>query len=265
MKTLNTDSQMTNPTYFYKYYSVNNENFKFIEKIFTHNELRFPSPKEFNDPFDSKIQLCYDGSNEDWKKYLGDLFCRYAPQISIEQKEKKITNILKEERHKRIPENLSDSYLDKIGVFCMSEKKDHLLLWSHYAQGHTGFCLEFQSNSPFFVIAQKVKYNDKYPKVNFFNSSRDEQMQTTLLTKSKIWEYEQEWRIINHDKGPGIYNFSGELLTGVIFGCKILEEYKQQIKKLTSDRKIQPKLYQAEVKKDKFGINIIEIGLNNQS
>jgi len=261
MKTLDPVSQILSPPYFYKYYSVNNENFKFIERIFTHDELFFPSPKQFNDPFDSKIQLCYDASNDDWRQFLESLLEKYAPQISAEEKEIKITNILKEERHKRMPENLFNSYLDEMGVFCMSERKDHILMWSHYAQGHSGVCLEFKaiSTNPFFVIAQKVYYQDSYPQVNFFTSSQDEQMQAILLTKSKQWEYEQEWRIINHDNGPGIYKFPRELLTGVILGCKISEEYKKKIKELITGREPLPKLYQAEIKKDTFGIDITEI------
>ena len=56
------------PKFLYKYYSLNKNNAHHRARIFTHNELYFPSPKIFNDPFDSKIQLVFDGSKEEWEK-----------------------------------------------------------------------------------------------------------------------------------------------------------------------------------------------------
>ena len=66
--------------------------------------------------------------------------------------------------YKRIPEGMANSYLDEMGVFCMSEVKDQILMWAHYSEGHTGFCLEFSASSttPFFGRAQKIKYREKY-------------------------------------------------------------------------------------------------------
>lgn len=137
-------------------------------------------------------------------------------------------------------------------------------MWSHYSERHTGFCLEFRATSttPFFGKAQKVKYCETYPKVRFFRSSRDEKMEAILLTKANFWKYEQEWRIIDHHDGPGIYTFPAGLLTGVILGCQMPKENKQKIKEWIRKRPLRPKLYGAEVKQREFGLDIIEIGLD---
>ena len=45
------------------------------------------------------------------------------------------------------------------GVCCFSEKKDDILMWSHYADGHKGFCLEFIT--PKHNRDQEVIYNQE--------------------------------------------------------------------------------------------------------
>ena len=39
--------------YLYKYYPLND----YTKRIFTHNEVYFPSPLKFNDPFDFNIPI----------------------------------------------------------------------------------------------------------------------------------------------------------------------------------------------------------------
>jgi len=246
---------LTEPQFLYKYYSFN----KYTEKIFTHNEIYFPTPNEFNDPFDSKIKLSYEGTKKKWKEYLLQALERRIPDLTKEQRLAEVDRIIEEGRYKQIPDNISYSFLDKIGVFCMSEKKDHILMWSHYSASHTGFCLEFNATNEFFGRYQKIIYKLNYPKVNYFKSTQWEKTKTSLLTKAFFWKYEQEWRIIEHRKGPRVYIFPKELLTGVIFGCSILQENRTKILKWCSDRKHRPNLYQARVKKREFGLDILEI------
>lgn len=248
------------PSFFYRYYPINDENKIFIEKIFTHNELYFPSPKKFNDPFDSRNPVSYEGTVAEWEKYIGDRIDKYFPNLTKEQKKIKINELAQKASNSSIFDSFPDSYIDEMGVFCMSEKNDNILMWSHYTDGHKGICLEFKSiaNKPFFVIAQKMKYESKYSKPNMLRSSPEETMQAILLTKSKDWKYEKEWRIINHDNGPGVYNFPAELLTSVILGCSIPEENKSLIIDLSLSRSPKPRIYQAKKKKDGFGLDIIE-------
>jgi hypothetical protein len=146
--------------FLYKYCSLNKDNAQHRERIFTHNELYFRSPRVFNDPFDSKIRLEFEGSKDAWKTYLLKLYRKKHPDWNREQRLAEIRQIIRERRYERIPEGLLDSYLDQIGVFCMSEVNDQILMWSHYSESHTGFCLEFRATSttPFFSRAQKIIY-----------------------------------------------------------------------------------------------------------
>ena len=43
------------------------------------------------------------------------------------------------------------------GVCCLSEKHDDVLMWSHYSNGHKGFCLKFETSyEPFYIRPQKL-------------------------------------------------------------------------------------------------------------
>lgn len=40
----------------------------------------------------------------------------------------------------------SDSISEQMGVVCFSEEKRSLLMWSHYAENHSGYCLEYRTD-----------------------------------------------------------------------------------------------------------------------
>lgn len=244
--------------FLYKYYSLNENNTHHRERIFTHNELYFPSPRVFNDPFDSKIRLEFEGSKDKWREYLLKLYKERKANWNREQRLAEVRKIIRERRYKRIPGELLDSYLDQIGVFCMSEVKDQILMWSHYSEGHTGFSLEFRatSSTKFFGRAQKITYAPEYPSINFFKCSRLAQMEGILLTKANLWRYEKEWRIIEHNHGAGTYSFHPELLTGVIIGCQMSDKNKIKIINWAKNRSPKPVIYKAKVKEREFGLNI---------
>jgi len=81
-------------------------------------------------------------------------------------------------------------------------------------------------------------------------------MEAVLLTKAKLWWYEKEWRIIEHNHGAGLYNFPPESVTGVIIGCQMLDENKDKIINWVKNMDPKPILYRAEVKEREFGLDI---------
>lgn len=88
-----------------------------------------------------------------------------------------------------------------IGALCLSETPDNLLMWSHYAESHSGFVLAFDSKHTYF-------HEEKSPEDEFRHlrqvSYREARPSATLaeldgvdvfLVKSNHWSYEREWRI----------------------------------------------------------------------
>jgi len=129
-------------------------------------------------------------------------------------------------------------------------------MWSHYGDSHKGIALRFRSEetNPFFGRAQEVSYQTERPVVNVFTDSSDDLMTKSLLTKADFWSYEEEWRIIDHDTGPGLKQFEPDDLDGVIFGAKIDEDLKNKIEGWIEGKPIEK--FQATIDPQSFRVVI---------
>jgi Protein of unknown function (DUF2971) len=89
-------------------------------------ELRFSSPSQFNDTFDTQ----------------------YLVPKSQGFKGKAARTMLR----------------NRLGVLCLTERPDNHLMWVHYAHNHTGFVLGFDAHAPFFREDQRVLRKVVYQK-----------------------------------------------------------------------------------------------------
>ena len=80
-------------------------------------------------------------------------------------------------------------------VYCLSEACNSPLMWAHYTRSHTGVCLEFDARVPPFSAAAKVKYRTTYPAFDMIDLTPE-----ALITKSHVWAYEAEWRIVAEER-----------------------------------------------------------------
>ena len=238
------------------------------KRTLLNNEIYIPSAYDFNDPFDCKINYEFDSSEEFFRKELRKHIREEHPKISeirlnsiVESKMEK--GVSKHPIQSRQIANSSRSYwLNRIGIYCLSEINDNILMWSHYSNGHRGFCLEFNINmSSKLSEAKQVKYQNKYPnKLRYTGDKNDKAFfNTILLTKSDSWDYEKEWRIIATN-GPGVYKINDGDLNGIIFGCQISDEDRSKIISLARKRSDNLKLFQAKIKQKEFGLDIIPFG-----
>ena len=110
---------------------------------------------------------------------------------------------------------------DQCRVTCLSERMDSPLMWSHYANKHYGFCLEYDFTHTITsardlnvakIMLLPVIYSKKRPLLsnsvfsaqNLVKYVKTKKMPMVameniiygLLFKSPDWAYEQEWRII---------------------------------------------------------------------
>jgi hypothetical protein len=146
-----------------------------------------------------------------------------------------------------------------VGIFCLSEVWDNKLMWSHYSNCHKGICYIFKSdrNLPFFASALPITYSENYPKLNFLTASKDSLIiDKMFLTKSTDWSYEKERRIFDIENGPGLREFPGCLLKGVIFGCRISKADLQTAAEILIKRNNSIELYRTEEMLDKYGLTL---------
>lgn len=110
-----------------------------------------------------------------------------------------------DEMDSKLTEKMKNLFL--VGCLCTSYK--NRLMWSHYADSHKGFCIEYDFSEPEVEILSKlplpVFYSENRPlvpwKAAIDNSVENmeeayAEIMMGLLTKDKEWEYENEWRIL---------------------------------------------------------------------
>lgn len=148
----------------------------------------------------------------------------------------------------------------RVGVFCVSTKCDDILMWSHYADSHRGVCLEFDGGElSLMADAQKVFYSANRLPINPYEDSQMEMMEKALLTKSKHWTYEAEWRICRYEQGPGTGTFLPENLTGIILGALASRKTEETIRRWVAQRTNPVKVYRATASNKKFELLISPI------
>tara|TARA_R110000868_G_scaffold110955_1_gene299961 strand:+ start:303 stop:1070 length:768 start_codon:yes stop_codon:yes gene_type:complete len=250
--------------FFYKYRAVDDEHLDRTSRIFTHNEVYFPNALEFNDPFDSKHAYDFGGTDKEVRDYFDDILKRSAPSMTRSERRKWIATMASRSRLKtdEVHESLHNAQttlLPQIGIFSLTKNPNNILMWSHYANSHEGFCLEFTEANAFIARSQEIRYSDTYPVINPIQQSDKDRLFRALLTKSSHWEYEKEWRILDYENGPGIKHFPPEILHGVIFGCRMTEQNKGRIRGWC-ERRAQPvKFYQAKERLREYALDIIPI------
>jgi len=84
-------------------------------------------------------------------------------------------------------------------------------------------------------------------------------MKAMLLTKSNNWKYEQEWRLIKHKNGPGLYSFPKERLSGIIWGAEMPEHCKEVISGIISSNKYNLSFFQSIYVDREYKIKIVKV------
>ena len=217
------------PSRLYRYRSVDGPGQARTQRIIETGLHYFASPNSFNDPFDCRPNFTLDGDENSVRNYLYNMWARQAPHMSERERKQEVDAILLDpNRDPRIPENNNifagayDSLVtSQIGVLCLSEVKDSILMWSHYADCHRGVCLVYDTSNEFFVNAQPVRYQRERPRVNPVTQTNDQMLDNSIFTKSDAWAYEKEWRILHYQGGRGERQSSHACLKAIILGLAI--------------------------------------------
>jgi hypothetical protein len=241
--------------------------------------VQYSSPLTFNDPFDVQagLHFSFDIDSLPGKvlRRLEDLaMSPLPPTVDTEDVWGKLVLLVREHYPSRgIPAVLKTAYgaeplrrivrtiretqrqyqehwwsrlLPGARVFCVSEVRDNLLMWAHYAQNHTGAVFEFWSlpeEDNLLSVAAPVEYRPCPP--SFFSEEEfiDDLLSLKRLdvqslyrryayVKSNHWAYEQEWRVwypfsdtTDHDFIP----IRPAELKAVYFGCRMDREVQTRL------------------------------------
>ncbi len=154
-------------------------------------------------------------------------------------------------------------------VYCLSLNSDAELMWAHYSNKHQGICLEFRTRNELMCSALKVDYQKDYPNLDLTDPSEEENLKP-LITKSQVWKYEDEYRLIAREIGAALsdgtltcvdnyVDLPDGALTGIIVGCMASKETVKAIRELVKCSKGQIELLKAERAHDKYELTIVDI------
>lgn len=253
--------------YLYKYGRINPHCEERTEAIFSSPALWFSSPADLNDPFECRPWITSNGTRDQVVDFLARMLKQHSPHLVDEEVTAHAVSIFLEGRH-RDPSSWEGFRKDligmlnrEIGLCCFSEVNHEILMWSHYADEHRGYCLMFEATdlSPFFGTAKKVTYSADLPVIDFFNTPANEQAEIALLTKYCGWSYEKEWRITNHDVGSGRHEYPPESLRGVIFGSRMTDENRAKIRAWVRLRGHPVRFFEAVQSDRHFKVDVTEI------
>jgi hypothetical protein len=122
----------------------------------------------------------------------------------------------------KIREKLSEGK-EKLKICSLSETNDNFLMWSHYANGHRGIAIGVEIINKYDIC--KIEYDDE--KVSIDKNNYSECSAKEILShKSKLWQYEEEWRVFSSNEYVDVK------IVKIIIGNRMEDKDKAYIKKL---------------------------------
>ncbi len=273
------------------YWQDDTQNKKQID-AFKNDTIYAVTANRFNDPYDTLVR--YD--QEEIKRYVSSIMNRetlegmkswFAQGKDLSEEVKRmlpdgLTDFLKNmllsiddlsvledkmEKSRNQMINLIETYFPILtemakrysAMACFSESVKSVLMWSHYANSHQGFALEYDFRP---TLEKPIKNVGIYPVIY-----DEERMDVSLymawsflrfigievnnpditaylkiaLHKSSIWAYEQEWRLIDStpriitDTKPSAIRYKP---VAIYYGQQISGNYKAQLHEIAQEKKI---------------------------
>jgi len=244
----------------YKYRSMDSVG---LEDLICQRKIYLSDATKFNDPFECRPVLTHHQSPLKREILLKEMTKRHFPDAD----KKTLKKLMKGKGHllvdPAILERVYGQFVSDVGIYCLTEKKDDLLMWSHYSNSHRGVCLEFDASveETIFWEAFKIIYQEEYPVVNIMDMGKADEFRKALLTKSPHWMYEEERRVLkmNDEGGPGYYQFAPKLLTGIILGARMAEEDKMILSRWMGTYPTVVSIYQAKLHGSRYKLDITEV------
>lgn len=166
------------------------------------------------------------------------LYDKFRPgNKSTSEKVEHLLDLLK----RQITEKMNSLFL----IGCLATDQKNRLMWSHYADSYKGFCIEYDfSGLKDTLIPFPILYSETRPLVPgnlWIDRNQESLAQATidlilgLLTKDKMWEYENEWRVLIPASNPPDIKIP---ITAVYLGENISKENKEILLEIAKNHHI---------------------------
>lgn len=209
-------------------------------KNYCDNKIWFTRLSELNDPFEGYCFFDYD-----YSKKINNL----NPKLYKEWRE-----------HEGLTE-----FDPNFATLCLSCDPSNIVMWAHYADNHSGYCIEFEIEIPedkyadvcipskgkkskIFIVEsdvpnrglvfKKIDYKKEPPTIRYSDDKKLHESYRAWLeyninhscgVKYNLWQYEKEYRIITEQNGLVDFNkFPLIKINSIILGEKFLKNLDEE-------------------------------------
>lgn len=236
------------PASLYKYYNDDPRNLEAVKN----NQMWYSAPCNFNDVFDCTLTI-------DEKDIFDSALRMFSNKMEVRmgsQMWKKARGTVNQQI-KKFRSDFED-LRTRMGITCLSETDDSLLMWAHYAKNHSGICVEYELlefSDKLHFSPVPIVYSDERVSIHTLENLENDMLGLfieSLTSKSPEWSYEKEWRIIRDDGACGAKwdaTNKGALLDApspksITLGCMVKSDYEQDVRKYCEENRIN--LYKME-------------------
>ena len=235
--------------------------------------IRFTQPNAMNDPFEARpdFYITEEGQARELANVIRQVPLsifgdgRTATQATADreayadraERDPNFAKDLIEQSSLQVPNpelvNRLYQLYNHIGILSLSETSNNLLMWAHYAVGHTGFVLEFDSSHDFFKTNDSltgfakpipVEYKLERPRAQIDEPNLSE----IFFIKGSPWKYEREWRYLKYlneadvrrkdlnNLDANLFRLPPKCIVSIILGCYRVPELENKILALRCER-----------------------------
>jgi hypothetical protein len=199
-------------------------------RMIIEGELYFATIKQLNDPFEFRWRERMPSTPAEIDLYCRELCAQVFPKDSVRQRKVRFMRLKREltgaasiSNGRPMPTVARFDH----GVCCFSQIEDDILMWSHYAQQHSGVCIGVRTDRIKGKVFRAVQYSDVVPLLDaweYIRGSADAFVKLGL-TKATHWNYEKEWRTVD-EAGPKRYP---SCVDRIIIGARATDEIGTEV------------------------------------
>ena len=250
--------------YLYKHYKMDTE--KLTLGVFNDSQLKYQYPLNFNDPYDCLCTIKLDFKSFKKTDFENFIRSKVTAKAWLENKNK----YLKIVESKFNSQEYIEEFRKYIAVTCFNNAPLNILMWSHYADHHRGFMLEFRYKkieNNYRNLPMPVIYSNEYPRLtvpwNLKYIRQDKELLAEfvvkqLLIKSEIWRYEKEFRVSTTNSL--FKKYDPNTLASVILGSQISDSDEKAIisaiEKYNKVNNTDVKIYKTSPVDNKFELTV---------
>lgn len=262
--------------YFYKHISIDTENRVF--GIFDNNELKYNYAAYFNDPYDTASQFNLN-MKDITKSHLESVVNEKISDFewpSIKAAYEPMLEALAIKMKPEVDKLISDLQIN-VPITCFNSHPLSILMWSHYAQNHSGFMLEFKIPKDYSseMMPLPIEYSKEFPTIDLdfktIKSIAESEevdfgfLKKLLLHKADCWSYEKEYRVFGtnnpNKENPLLIKFDPKLLSSIITGTRFKDTGKldlliQKISDFNIRNDLDVKIYDAKLIDNRYELTV---------